>query len=239
SELELLLEEEKNQLLKEFNHTDAEYPKDTTIQQIFEEQVEKTPDHIAVVYEENKLTYRELNEKANSLARTLREKGAAPEKVVALMVDRSIEMIVGVLGIIKSGAAYIPIDPDYPKERVSYILENSHADLVITETKFIDSIDIDCQTIDIHKSDVYLNDTSNLEIINKQEDLLYVLYTSGTTGKPKGVMVTQGNAINMVYSWISHYHLDQFHVNLLQLASISFDVFTGDLCRSILTGGTM
>ncbi|CAH0316009.1 non-ribosomal peptide synthetase [Peribacillus sp. Bi134] len=239
SELELLLEEEKNQLLKEFNHTDAEYPKDTTIQQIFEEQVEKTPDHIAVVYEENKLTYRELNEKANSLARTLREKGAAPEKVVALMVDRSIEMIVGVLGIIKSGAAYIPIDPDYPKERVSYILENSHADLVITETKFIDSIDIDCQTIDIHKSDVYLNHTSNLEIINKQEDLLYVLYTSGTTGKPKGVMVTQGNAINMVYSWISHYHLDQFHVNLLQLASISFDVFTGDLCRSILTGGTM
>ncbi|MCH7324065.1 non-ribosomal peptide synthetase, partial [Solibacillus sp. MA9] len=200
---------------------------------------EKTPENIAVVYEENQLTYRELNEKANSLARILREKGVVPETVVAIMIDRSVEMMVGVLGIIKAGAAYIPIDPNYPKERVSYILQNSHANLLITETKYIDSIDIDCQIIDINKDDVYSNDKSNLEIINKQGDLLYVLYTSGTTGKPKGVMVTQGNVINMVYSWISHYHLDQFKVNLLQMASISFDVFSGDLCRSILTGGTM
>ncbi|MCM3738302.1 amino acid adenylation domain-containing protein [Bacillus cytotoxicus] len=239
SELKLLSEEEKYQILYKFNDTDAYYPKDVTIQRLFEEQVEKTPDKVAVVFEENKLTYRELNEKANSLAGTLREKGAVPETVVALMVDRSVEMIVGVLGIIKSGAAYMPIDPTYPKERVSYILENSNVDLLITESKFIDSIELDCEILDINEEHLYLNDKSNLDIVNKQEDLLYVLYTSGTTGKPKGVMVTQGNLINMVYSWIGHYKLDQLNVNLLQMASISFDVFSGDLCRSLLTGGTM
>ncbi|KMY31906.1 AMP-binding protein [Lysinibacillus xylanilyticus] len=238
-EVELLSEGEKHRILNEFNNTNMDYPKDLTIQKMFEEQVEKTPDNIAVVFEENKLTYRELNEKANRLARTLREKGTVPETVVALMVDRSVEMVVGVLGIIKSGAAYMPIDPNYPKERINYILKNSNADLLVTESKFVDSIDLNCQIVDINKEFVNANNESNLDIVNKQEDLLYVLYTSGTTGKPKGVMVTQGNLMNMAYSWISHYNLEEFNVNLLQMASISFDVFSGDLCRSLLTGGTM
>ncbi|MCW1242762.1 non-ribosomal peptide synthetase, partial [Bacillus pretiosus] len=239
SELELLSEREKNQILFDFNDTDACYPRDITIQKIFEEQVEKTPDKVAAVFGENELTYKELNEKANSLARELRKKAVLPETVVAVMLERSVEMIVGVLGVIKSGAAYMPIDPDYPKERVNYILKNSDVDLLITESKFIDNVDLDCKIINIDEESVFINDKSNLDIINTQEDLLYVLYTSGTTGKPKGVMVTQGNLVNMVYSWTSHYQLNEFDVNLLQMASISFDVFSGDLCRSLLTGGTM
>ncbi|WP_154695163.1 AMP-binding protein, partial [Clostridium botulinum] len=113
-EIEIIEEEEKNQILYEFNDTKVEYPKDKAIQELFEEQVEKTPNNIAVVFEDKKLTYRELNEKANSLARVLRDKGVKADSIVGIMVERSIEMIVGIMGILKSGGAYLPIDPSYP-----------------------------------------------------------------------------------------------------------------------------
>ncbi|WP_154695099.1 AMP-binding protein, partial [Clostridium botulinum] len=113
-EIEIIEEEEKNQILYEFNDTKVEYPKDKAIQELFEEQVEKTPNNIAVVFEDKKLTYRELNEKANSLARVLRDKGVKADSIVGIMVERSVEMIVGIMGILKSGGAYLPIDPSYP-----------------------------------------------------------------------------------------------------------------------------
>lgn len=238
-DMEVLFEYEKNKILYDFNNTRVDYPKDKTIQELFEIQVEKTPDSIAVVYEDKKLTYRELNEKANSLARVLRKKGVKAESIVGIMVDRSIEMVVAILGIIKSGAAYLPIDPNYPNDRMIYILENSNASLLITDPKLIKEINLGCSIIDINDSNINLEDSSNLEIMNSQKDLLYVLYTSGTTGNPKGVMVEQRNVVNMAYSWIEKYQLYKFKVELLQMASMYFDVFTGDLCRSLLTGGTM
>ncbi|MFJ8519618.1 condensation domain-containing protein, partial [Lysinibacillus xylanilyticus] len=155
SEIGLLSEEEKSQILYEFNNTKADYPNDKTIQKLFEEQVEKTPDRIAVVFEEKKLTYRELNEKANRLAWTLREKGAKPETIVAIMVERSVEMIVGVLAIIKSGAAYMPIDPNLPQDRVSYILQKSDANILVTESEFINNVDSNYEVIDINEDIVY------------------------------------------------------------------------------------
>ena len=238
-EIDVLTEKEKDLILNKFNGTKVDYPENKTLQQIFEEQVNTTPNHIAVVYGDEKLTYKELNERSNSLARTLRDKGVRPEKIVGIMVDRSIDMIVGIMAIIKSGAAYMPIDLNYPKERISYLLHNTNVELILTDGNYEELENTNCELINITKENVYSKDKSNLEIINTQDDLLYVLYTSGTTGKPKGVMVEQRNVVNIAYGWINSYELDKFDVNLLQIASMSFDVFTGDLCRALLTGGTM
>ncbi|PFJ11564.1 AMP-binding protein, partial [Bacillus cereus] len=120
-----------------FNDTAVEYPVGT-IHELFEEQVKKTPNHIAVVFEEKQLTYEELNKKANKLARTLREKGVAQNSIVAIMVDRSVEMIVGILGVLKAGGAYLPIDPEYPTERIEFMLEDSNADIIITQEHLTD-----------------------------------------------------------------------------------------------------
>ncbi len=139
-EIEIIEEEEKNQILYEFNDTKVEYPKDKAIQELFEEQVEKTPNNIAVVFEDKKLTYRELNEKANSLARVLRDKGVKADSIVGIMVERSIEMIVGIMGILKSGGAYLPIDPSYPVERIEYMIEDAKIDILITSEEFINKV---------------------------------------------------------------------------------------------------
>ena len=125
-ELDCILEEERSLILTEFNDTHVDYPKDKTVVELFEEQVEKTPDDIAVVFEEESLTYKELNEKANMLADHLRGLGVRADDHVAIMSEKSIEMIVGILGIIKSGGAYIPLDPTQPKGRINYILEDCH-----------------------------------------------------------------------------------------------------------------
>ncbi|WP_310593267.1 AMP-binding protein, partial [Bacillus clarus] len=135
-ELELATAEEKMQILEVFNDTAAEYPREKTIHQLFEEQVERTPDHIAAVFEGQQLTYRELNARANQLARTLRNAGVKEDQLVGIMVERSLEMIVGILGILKAGGAYVPVDPEYPEERIQYILEDSGATILLMQGQF-------------------------------------------------------------------------------------------------------
>ncbi|NFG32584.1 hypothetical protein FC788_19860, partial [Clostridium botulinum] len=181
-EIEIIEEEEKNQILYEFNDTKVEYPKDKAIQELFEEQVEKTPNNIAVVFEDKKLTYRELNEKANSLARVLRDKGVKADSIVGIMVERSIEMIVGIMGILKSGGAYLPIDPSYPVERIEYMIEDAKIDILITSEEFINKVKFTKSIVNIKEKSLLKKD--NLDIINKSSDLAYVIYTSGSTGRP-------------------------------------------------------
>src|SRR3989339_331961 len=131
-ELEILSEWERNKILYEFNDTYKDYPRDKTIHQLFEEQVTKTPDNIALVFEDERLTYRELNNKANQLAKILRDKGVKPDTIVGIMVERSFEMIIGILGILKSGGAYLPIDPDYPENRIRFMIEDSNVKILLT-----------------------------------------------------------------------------------------------------------
>jgi len=237
-EIEMLGEEEKQLVLKGFNSTYADYPREKTIQELFEEQVEKTPDNMAAVYGEDQLTYRELNKKANQLARVLRGKGVGADSIVGIMAERSLEMIVGIMGILKAGGAYLPIDAEYPRDRIYYMLEDSNAGIILTnmDTPLV------CagrEIIDIREDMAYSKNGANPNHINSPYDLAYIIYTSGTTGKPKGVMVEQRNLVNIAYAWKRDYKLEEFEVRLLQMASMSFDVFAGDLARTLLNGGKM
>ncbi|MBN3429370.1 non-ribosomal peptide synthetase, partial [Clostridium botulinum] len=235
-EIEIIEEEEKNQILYEFNDTKVEYPKDKAIQELFEEQVEKTPNNIAVVFEDKKLTYRELNEKANSLARVLRDKGVKADSIVGIMVERSIEMIVGIMGILKSGGAYLPIDPSYPVERIEYMIEDAKIDILITSEEFINKVKFTKSIVNIKEKSLLKKD--NLDIINKSSDLAYVIYTSGSTGRPKGVMVEHKSLINLC-----NYHNKKFNIKeedkSTSYAEFSFDASVWEVFPYLIIGATI
>lgn len=133
-ELDILSEDERSLLIEKFNDTATEYPKEKTIYQLFEEQAARTPEQIAIVFEDQKLTYRQLNEQANQLARTLRAKGVRSDRTAAIISDHSIELVVGILAVLKAGGAYVPIDPDYPEQRIQYILNDSKTEIVLTQS---------------------------------------------------------------------------------------------------------
>lgn len=235
---EILPDWEKHKLLVEFNDTAAEYPKDKTIHELFEQQVKKAPENIAVVFEEQKLTYAELNRKANQLARVLRKQGVKPDQLVAIMVERSLEMIVGILGILKSGGAYVPIDPNYPKERVKYMLEDSQAKLVLTQTRYLPDLAGDSVTaIDLESSANYSGTATNLTRVNKSTDLIYVIYTSGSTGKPKGVMIEHRSVVNYI-TWARMAYLKPGQYFAL-CTSLSFDLTVTSIFAPLSSGGTV
>ncbi|MFJ8520731.1 amino acid adenylation domain-containing protein, partial [Lysinibacillus xylanilyticus] len=224
NEIDLLTEEEKYQILHDFNNTIEEYPKEKTIQQLFEEQVEKTPDNIAVVFENKKLTYRELNERANRLASELRSKGVKADTIVGIMVDRSLEMIIGIMGVLKSGGAYLPIDPRYPTERIDYMLKDSRSEILLSEPNLLEKVNFEGQIIDLFNNDLLYGESKNLEKINDFRDLAYVIYTSGSTGMPKGVMIEHKQVNNFIYGIIKETEMNSYK-NILCITSVCFDIF--------------
>ena len=235
SVIDILSKEEKRRLLVDFNNTKVMYAKEKTIHELFEEQVEKTPDKIAIVYEEKELTYKELNIRANQLARLLREKGVGPDKIVGIMVERSIEMLVGIMGILKAGGAYLPIDPEYPQDRIEYMLEDSYAGILLTQTQLIGKIKFDGSIIEIDSEELYIGDGKNLKKINTSNNLAYVIYTSGSTGKPKGVMLEHRNAVNFIIG-INNTIAMKDTDNILALTTISFDIFFLETVLSLTRG---
>jgi len=228
SEIEILSKGEKNQLLYDFNSDKVEYPKDKTIHELFEEQVKRTPNNIAVIYEDKQLTYDELNVKANKLARVLRKKGVKADSIVGIMLEKSLEMIVGILGILKAGGAYLPMDPDYPKERVEYILKDSKSKLLLTRGKSLSNIDFLGETIDLLDEELYRCERNNLERINNSKSLAYIIYTSGSTGNPKGVMVEHKSVINTLVCMERKYPLGYEDTHLLK-TKFTFDVSVSEL----------
>ena len=237
SELNIISEIEKNRIINEFNKTDAKYMK-KTIQQLFEEQVEKIPNNIAVVFNGQRLTYKELNERANSLARVLREKGAEAEKIIGIMVDRSLEMIIGIIGILKAGSAYLPIDPEYPVERIKYMLEDSDTEILLTQKKLQKNIDYDGEIIDIEDPALYERTTSNLKMLSEVHNLAYIIYTSGTTGRPKGVLVEHIGIANLRELFEKKLHINE-QDKVIQFASISFDASVWEINMSLLNGAEL
>lgn len=233
--LETVLQEEQQRILVDFNRTQAEYPREKTIVQLFEEQVEKTPERVALIYKEEKVTYRKLNEMANQLARKLREYQVKPNDRIAIVAERSIEMIVGIYGILKAGGAYVPVDPIYPRDRIEYILSDCNPALVLTY-----NVDVTCTAtqIDLADSQIWEGDTYNLNLVNKPEDLLYVIYTSGTTGRPKGVQLEHRNLVRLMVNDKNLYDFCESDVWMM-FHSFCFDFSVWEMYGATLYGGAL
>ncbi|MFB2896155.1 condensation domain-containing protein, partial [Aerosakkonemataceae cyanobacterium BLCC-F50] len=210
SELSLLNQTELYQILVEWNNTQTDYPKDKCIHQLFEEQVKRTPDAVAVVFENEQLTYCELNCRANQLAHHLCSLGVKADMLVGLCVERSLEMVVGLLGILKAGGAYLPLDPEYPQKRLQFMLQDAQVSVLLTQERLINKLPE-------HQAKLICLDTNWQEIANQSEsnpitniqatNLAYVIYTSGSTGQPKGVKVIH-RSINRLLFGVDYVHLD-------------------------------
>ena len=229
SKIDMLSENMKQKILKEFNDTEKVYP-EKTFSTLFEEQVEKTPNKVAIVFEDKQLTFKELNEKSNSLAYYLRNiQKIKREDVVGIMVSRSIEMIVAMIGVMKAGGTYIPIDPSFPADRINYMLESSSAAILLTDKKNEKSINYKNKiTIDLNNKDIYSLPNMNIKNINSLSDLLYIIFTSGSTGKPKGVMQTQKTLINFVHYCNDYvgYLKEPEEQCIVSISTMSFDIFS-------------
>lgn len=201
SELPLLTEAERRQLLLEWNATQATYPKEQCIPQLFETQVEHTPEAVALVFEGQELTYRELDEQANQLAHYLRKLGVEPEVRVGLCIERSLEMVIGLLGILKAGGSYVPLDPAYPKERLAFMLEDAETTVLITKQRILERIPTREKVVclDAEWQTIAQESKEKIATAITGENLAYIIYTSGSTGQPKGVLGTHRAAINRFY----------------------------------------
>lgn len=237
-EISLLSEEEKKQVLYEFNQSAVEFPRNKTIHQLFEEQAERTPENIAIVFEEEKLTYGELNVRVNRLAGTLRQKGAGPGCVVGIMAERSIEMVEGIMGILKAGGAYLPIDPGYPEERIRYMLEDSGTGMLLIQKHLKDGIRFQGEILELDDREIYHGSGTNPPLVNQPEDLAYVLYTSGSTGRPKGVMVEHRSVVNILADMQRNYPLKEADAFLLK-TTYTFDISAAELFGWFFEGGRL
>jgi len=242
--------DEYNKIIYDWNKTEASYPKNKTIHQLFEEQVEKTPENIAVVFENEELTYSELNEKANQLAHTIRKEYrehcgevVKSDTFIGIYIERSLEMIIGILGILKSGAAYVPFDMADPEERLKFKINDCGCRMVLTSSEsmkdllFLTEIDTIPISIDSYWDEIIKNPKTNPEHINKSTDLAYIIYTSGSTGKPKGVMIEHKSVTRLVYNqnYIEIKEDDVF----LQSSSPVFDASIFEIWGSLLNSSKL
>ncbi len=238
--LSILTPAEEVQLLETFNPVPKQ-PTKGTIVDFFRQQAESTPEATAVVYRDNKLTYKELNEQSEAIALHLQPLGVKTGEVIPICLNTSTDMIVSILGVLKSGAAYVPIDAQLPEERIRFILEDISPSILITERN-----DIDSEIVPAHISTLYVTDIKNrdkkaldnLIQVEGNAHLAYIIYTSGTTGKPKGVKITHVSLVDRAISFKEDYGVNE-STRILQLANFSFDVFVSNLCKALLFGGQL
>nr|WP_237179257.1 non-ribosomal peptide synthetase [Paenibacillus sp. MMS18-CY102] len=238
SEIDLLDAEERRLLSVGFNDTDAEYPREKTIHQLFEEQAAALPDQIAIACEGSRVTYAELNSRANKLARTLREQGVQADQLVGLIADRSIHTIVGMLAILKAGGAYVPIDPTYPQERIAYMLDDSGIKLLLTQRTEADLSAFSGRITALDEEASYAADGSNLASVSGPGHLAYVIYTSGSTGRPKGVLIEHRNVVRLLFNSRNLFDFGPSDTWTL-FHSFCFDFSVWEMYGALLYGGKL
>jgi amino acid adenylation domain-containing protein len=242
SELPMLSAEDRHKFIFTWNDTHRDYPRNIFVPHLFEQRVAETPDAIAVVYDDKKLTYRELNERANQLGHFLKKRGVGPEVRVAVCVERSLEMVLGVMGVVKAGGAYVPLDGMYARERLPVILQDAQCPVLLTQQSMLDAVpetDAEIIALDSGWDAISRESTENPAHETTWDTLAYVVYTSGSTGVPKGVMVTHGGLVNQYRAYEESYELRSPIGSWLYMANFSFDVFSSDLTRSLCSGGKM
>jgi len=243
-DIPVLPEHERKLLTETFNDNQEPYPRDVLIHELFEKQVSRRPQGLAVVYEGRELNYAELNARANRLARFLRSRGVGPDDRVAICVDRGIEMVIGLMGILKAGGAYVPVDPNYPRERIEYILSDSGAARLLTQRNLIEKLSVKDET------EVFLLDDESEwcgqsstdiprgETGENPRNLAYIIYTSGSTGKPKGVMLEHSGLCNFTMAHRQCLQIDE-ESRVLQFASLSFDACTWEVVLALTNGASL
>jgi bacitracin synthase 3 len=270
SDLDILSPREKQQVLFDFNDTAMAFPEEKTIHEIFREQAEKAPDHMALLGKSKKandepisITYKELNKKSAQLAYMLKEKGLQPGTIVGIMMERSLEMIFGILGILKAGGAYLPIDPGYPQERIDFMLKDSNAKILVSEVSKVSEVSEGIELIFIGKGMEYLTtfpfqqprqtmvtppayhirqtqhtSPTHLTHLTHPTHLSYIIYTSGSTGKPRGVLVGQRSLVNAAVWHGSYYDITQWD-HVTQLASLGFDASVLEIFPALIRGAVL
>ncbi|BAY65333.1 amino acid adenylation domain-containing protein [Calothrix brevissima NIES-22] len=239
--LPLLTTYAKNDLLYNWNNNQVEYPQNKCIHHLFETCVNNTANAVAVVFQQQQLTYQQLNQKANQLAHYLHSLGVNKNVLVGICVERSIEMIIALLGVLKAGGAYVPLDPAYPQERLSFMLSDSQVSVLLTQQKLVSSLSVENVPIVCLDSDwEIISQHSQVNPVNNStpDDLAYVIYTSGSTGKSKGVAIAHRSLVNKFYAWNQAYQMDSL-TSHLQMASFAFDVFSGDVIRALCSGAKL
>ncbi|HEY0078606.1 MAG TPA: amino acid adenylation domain-containing protein, partial [Pyrinomonadaceae bacterium] len=237
-DLPLLTSEERRRILFDWNETATPYPSTFCLHQLFERQVESTPDSVALIYEDAELTYAEVNRRANRLAHHLQSLGVRPETRVGILLERGVEMVLGVLAVLKAGGAYVPLDPQYPQERIAFMLEDAEASLLLTQEHLLENVGVErarvlCLDRDAHEWAEESAENPSSAVV--PDNVIYVMYTSGSTGRPKGVAVTHRGVVNALWWQKSAFELDETDCLLLK-ASLSFDVSVWETFTGWLAG---
>lgn len=238
SQLSWLSDAERSQLLLAWNATALAYPTEKCIHQVFEAQVQARPEAVVAVFEDMQLTYNELNRRSNQLAHYLRGMGIGPEVFVGVCMERSLEMVVAILGILKAGGAYVPLDPAYPSERLAFMLQETQAPVVLTHGRLAEALSA-CKTrivrLDAHGESITHEKKTNVDSRVTSANLAYVMYTSGSTGKPKGVLIQHGGVCNLAEAQLRLFRTQPAD-RVLQFASLNFDASTSEIFVALQAG---
>src|SRR5207248_6084684 len=239
SELPLLTEAERRQMLRDWNATESDYPRDACLHHLFEQQAARTPEAVAIVMGGEQITYRSLDDRANQLANYLMQLGAGQESLVGIFLERSIDMVVALLAVLKTGSAYIPLDPAYPPDRIAFILEDASVELLLTQENLRTTLPEASRmviAVDTMKAQIAACDLQSPRAKSGATSLAYVLYTSGSTGKPKGVQISHRNLVNFLISMQGVPGLVASDT-LLAVTTLSFDIAGLEIYLPLITGG--